>query len=455
MVFFSALYFRLCRKLALTGAVLLAFIIASPSIALDCGSSFHQPSEIEKIILRSSAAQLLDPEHTGSGLTRRNWLTGKKVLPSVLEKIHFMGGMEWNLRIYSADSVEHALQRQREIHDQHRVVTSPKDAEVITYGTYILPYIDSLFVIDPDGSFKANNSEKINPDDVRKLVAEGRLVHFRHINSIQDPGKAARASKMAYTDSKMDKELEYDHSAGEMVPVTLEQLDQLFTPDQWDFDKNDGDSSLDFWVQGGLTLPQQKGIIRAQAFTGKKYKNYKVVMRDATQAGHWVSFSSDKSRPDHAERFREAIQRAAEQKRDSGVSSRYDSQEMINAAIKSFESGEAFSVEVRDKDGRIIGGTVNYLRKNQDGQYFIEGDTVFYQVKGDQKLAMAATIDRLQKAGIPFLDVAMVMGPTKFMAGETIFPSEFDDLVMSSPDLETADLDLVSDWIPEDNRNWE
>ncbi|HMN70043.1 MAG TPA: hypothetical protein PKC28_15990, partial [Bdellovibrionales bacterium] len=101
-------------------------------------------------------------------------------------------------------------------------------------------------------------------------------------------------------------------------------------------------------------------------------------------------------------------------------SSRYLAPDVYQKAVDAYKAGIAFSVEVRDPDGKLVAGSIGFRYHN-----VVSMDTIFYNIENnpekgfpsridEAKFAVLAGTQRLNEAGINVIDGGMV---TPFTAG--------------------------------------
>ena len=426
--------FQFVRSLTVLMSMVLLF--ATKASARRCADSFY---DVNKILRESDFEDIM-----AMGIGRRGFITGRKLDPKINARIIQSGGMNWNLWLHFAESVNHALKLQRELHNM--------------YDTYERPFLDSAFIIDPDGSFQESLSHGTQPNghqvaQIRKLAEAGKILYFKHSD---------------YSDgaSPTDKSMKgYDHGAGTVEPISYKDFVRHFDPSSWTYNKNTVSPKESRLEQVGVTLPHNKGVFFTEGFSvGKKGQSFREAINRARGQGLRVEFSTNSSNPTQARNFKASLEKAANQTRLSGATSRFASPAAQTKTLTEFKQGKAISADVRSPEGELLGGALVFIHQSSDGRTYYDANTVFYEpdiqphkskpgVEVDKgieyaKLAIAAIIDRLGQSGIAFLDAGMVTSFTYGLGGVLIPPKEFSSLVDSLPDSSSSSPDFVRDWLP-------
>lgn len=234
-------------------------------------------------------------------------------------------------------------------------------------------------------------------------------------------------------------------------------------------DKTTGDLLLDPFEVGyvtddrgprigmeGWVFPFQRGVITYQSMFESESKTIEKLLKEAGRLVRNRDFSITFN-----ERFEESLDRARLQDR-SGVGSIYSDQRIYEATMEKYQLGSAFSVEVVDGGGQLVGGIIGSRYGNL---YAV--DTVFYDVieregvdaegqplkpKGMidyAKMATIALVLRLKEAGIDMVDVQITTPFTRALTARYIDGQrEFRPLVRALNSQPPLPVDLSRPWQP-------
>lgn len=248
----------------------------------------------------------------------------------------------------------------------------------------------------------------------------------------------------------------FHHQTGEPIEVTDEEktifdLSMLRTA-------NLGIAGI-WFSHPGWVLPKLRGVLKLDKETlgGSTYKNLKNQARKYEAKGYKFHFNHD---------FEESLNKLADQKRvgQDVDENRFRQAAVFNAALQSYKNGKAFSVEMVDRNGEIKGGFVGYRFGN-----IIAINSVFYDPPNEEdvdltgkteeekkailarplldfaKVPVLALIDRLQAAGIEFIDMGMVSPYSKGLKAKYISQEEFLGMLNKLPKDDVA-IDLSGTW---------
>ena len=194
-----------------------------------------------------------------------------------------------------------------------------------------------------------------------------------------------------------------------------------------------------YLYQHGWFFPKIRGVIKYEdTAESKTYKKLRKQARSLIESGFKITFNRD---------FGQALDKVANQARrgQEAGSSRFTDEEIYNEMLANYASGQAFSVEVWDSAGRLVGGVIG----NRSGNLY-SPDSVFYDTENYSnginfaKLGIVALMDRMNDAGIPFVDAGMVTPFTAALKGQYIPGRQFLELIRALPAEERA-IDF-SDW---------
>ncbi len=209
----------------------------------------------------------------------------------------------------------------------------------------------------------------------------------------------------------------------------------------------------------GWVLPKIRGVLKMDKATigGNTYKNLKGQARKYEGKGYTYHFNYN---------FEKSLQMLRDQKRvgQDVEENRFRQPAVFNAAIQSYKNGKAFSVEMVDRHGNIKGGFVCFRYGN-----IISINSVFYDPPNEEdvnlegkteeekkeiletplldfaKVPVLALMDRLQAAGIEFIDMGMVSPYSHKLKTRYISQAEFLGMVNKLPQEELA-IDVTGAW---------
>jgi hypothetical protein len=191
----------------------------------------------------------------------------------------------------------------------------------------------------------------------------------------------------------------------------------------------------------GWTVPRQRGVVDYNDLFKLNDKGV-IADKDIRAAlRKLIKFVQDGGRIVYNENFVEALEMAKNQlRKDSDGKMVRQSRYMtdpstMKSAMDSHHQGRAYSVEARDRNGRLLAGNISFRNGN-----LIKGDTVFYLTREENSdgqggegvnysyLARAlglAEAMRLHRMGIDIQDVGMVTHFTAQGGGKLIPGEEF------------------------------
>ncbi len=224
---------------------------------------------------------------------------------------------------------------------------------------------------------------------------------------------------------------------GEAQFVSKDQINKMFDTENMELIVIDGKLGPVLY-QTGWFYPKVRGVIEySYTLEGKTYKKLYKKIRTLFRQGHSVTFNKD---------IDQCLEKVISQRRKGQPegSSRYKNENLVNGLKESFAKGSAFSIEVWDSSGKLVGGSIG----NRDGNLF-SPDTVFYDHIDFAKIAVVALIDRLKKSGIDVVDAGMVTPFTAALKGQYVTTEYFEQLRKTIP--ADVEVDLNTPWKPEMN----
>jgi Leu/Phe-tRNA-protein transferase len=324
-------------------------------------------------------------KQAATGISHRGFLGNVPVANPLTESLaREKGMMRWGLRIYVQPSLEAA-----QLH-------AAAEPDVLMQGVYLIG--------EPTHKFESKAKATVLFND---LSAHG-LYYF-------------------------------GNGHAEKIEPTL--VSSRLIPDQlrWSISEPDRGPYI---YQHGWFFPKVRGTIRfADTTASVTYKNVRKLARKLASSGFKITFNHD---------FVKSLDMVKEQERkgQEGGNSRFKDPEVYQEALSAFNNGQAFSVEVWDDKGSLVGGLISFRTGNLYSPDSVFYDNVNYKNAIDfSKVAMVALMDRLQGAGIPFVDAGMVTPFTASMKGRLVSGDDFIKMVKSLP--ETPAVVDFSNWIPE------
>ena len=98
--------------------------------------------------------------------------------------------------------------------------------------------------------------------------------------------------------------------------------------------------------------------------------------------------------------------------------------EIIAGYIELFNRGLAYSVEVRNEEGKIVGGVYGVAMGN-----YYSGESMFHLETDASKVALVSLIEMLKKKKVTWLDTQMVTSVVRTLGGKEIPRSKFIEML--------------------------
>ena len=238
-----------------------------------------------------------------------------------------------------------------------------------------------------------------------------------------------------------------EDGATEVVPPEL--IAENLNPEKMFWDLNDPEHGP-YIRQNGYALPRYRGVIRYEDTIGSgRYKDAKKLTRQLVdERGFRVRFNVD---------FEAALNMVRDQKRlvegqwvSNSLYKNDDGTPNANYrdTLAAFKAGRAFSVEVWNKEGELVGGIIGKI----DGTLYSPESTFYDQARYPDigirfsEIGVMAMMERLHEAGIDFADAGMVSTFTALMRGLLVPAIVFEKMAGTLPS--TANVDFSRDVYP-------
>lgn len=201
-------------------------------------------------------------------------------------------------------------------------------------------------------------------------------------------------------------------------------------PDKYSHGKN-------FFGHPGWAATKQRGLVYYDNFSkGSAAQRGRKLARKLIGLGYEIKVNGD---------YQKALEMAKDQLRVveiDGVktykaTSRYKLKTLFDAISAMYQKDLAFSVELYRPDGKMVGGSINFVVGN-----LITGDTIFYDIKETSyvdelgrtvhidpiefaRLVDVVTFEYMVALGIPFLDVGMVTYYSESLKADLLSREEY------------------------------
>ncbi|CAN5700720.1 hypothetical protein BH10BDE1_BH10BDE1_02210 [soil metagenome] len=390
------------RRLSIRAVAIVAIVGVTMSFAtsafaqVSCEGLFESAKEAGAKASLSAAAQSLIARKW-DGISDRGFLTSKPGANGELSKeVTRDGILWWYLRIYVVDSIETAKAH------------SALEPDPMMQGVYLIN----------KGKTAAETASLVNqpaPDVFRNMLKNDSMYFFR----VKEGNTVER--------------------------VTSELIEKNIAVDQLSWDLDDPEHGP-FIGLPGWTFPRYRGVIKSENTAGSKtYARTRQLARQLVEKGFRISFNKD---------FVRSLNMVRDQKRliegQWIANSLYagENNENYKMTLERFKAGDAYSVEVWNEKGELVGGIIGF----KDGAMYSPESTFYNSIDypkisiGFAKVAVVALMDRLVQADITWADAGMVTPFTATMKGELISSKEFLDMVAKLP--EASNVDMKSDWTP-------
>jgi Leu/Phe-tRNA-protein transferase len=384
------------------GAALIAALtaFATTANAQTCEGLFESSRDVKK---ESVAAAPLSPmaqelvSRKWEGISDRGFLSSKRdPTGKVAAEVAKEGLIWWYLRVFVVDSIEAAKAH------------SALEPDPLMQGVYLI------------------NKGK-TAEETAALIHEPAPDVFRRM---------LKNEKMYFFKVKEGNAVEV---------VSPELIEKSIAIDELTWDLNDPEHGA-YIISPGWAFPRYRGVIRNEDTLGSKnYARARILARQLIEKGFRITFNRD---------FVRSLNMVRDQLRliegEWKANSLYagENNENYKMTIESYKAGRAYSVEVWNEKGDLVGGIIGF----KDGTMYSPESTFYNSVDypkisiGFAKIGIVALMDRLLKAGLTWADAGMVTPFTATMKGELILSRDFLEMVSKLPP--TADVDMQSDWTP-------
>lgn len=376
--------------------------------AQSCEQLFKSVAATVRADVPVAAQAIIDRQF--DGISERGFLANKPAPePALTKALNDRGIIWWYLRVFVARDLASAK--------AHAALEN----DVLMQGVYLIdPKASANIIARPAPSESA-------PDTFSRLMTVDAMYEIKAVRNAEGEVTKDAEGGVIQTVTKVSPEL---------IKKTL-KVDEL----TWDLDDPEHGPYI---KQTGWAFPRVRGIIPSQGTEGSKnYKRARTLAKQLIAKGFRITFDKD---------FTRALTMVAEQTRliegQWVANSLYKDPDNFNMTMDSFREGKAFSVEVWNEKGEMVGGLIGL----KDGSIYAPESTFYDHVRypeisiGFAKIGIVALMDRLKAAGIPFADAGMVTPFTKSMRGELIPGADFLRLRAQIP--QEAKVDFSTDWTP-------
>jgi Leu/Phe-tRNA-protein transferase len=360
------------------------------------------------------------------------------------------GVMAWGARIYVAKSVEAAMAH------------SAAEPDLLMQGNYI---------IRPDATLES----------IKALKGEALMAYYRDALKadsfyyIENSFEADPKTGLALIDPSTNRPLGLKQTVRKVDPHLVAEV---VHPEDLSLHTDDLNAGP-FFYQSAWAMPRLRGIIDREniydpvnsegvrALSGKYVKS-RALARKLHAKGFKFTFNRD---------FKQSLDKVRDQKRRNPVSkeqaeavkklsveeqakfedslwvanSRYKEDPALYAStLAAFGHGKAFSVEVWNEKGELVGGIIGKV----EGGVF-SPESTFYNEKQYPDIGIMfsmITVDmlgeRLAAAGLRYQDAGMVSPFTKAARGQLVTLERFLEIKDELNRIGTKNLDLTSEWVP-------
>ena len=331
-----------------------------------------------------------------SGWTDRGFLGFQNNSPTLNSESYMYalknGLMWWNLRIYLVKDLEEAKAHNALVEDS------------MMKGVYVVGADESAVDLKSDEDAHLA-SRAVKGESLKGLIekAEG-LTEFLEDGSVRKI------------------------SIGEVNSRLNFSVVSKIKPDKYAHGKN-------CFTHAGWAATKKRGMIQYDEFSNSPYvRNGRKLARKLIALGYEIKVNADYQKSlDMARDQLRVVKVDGVKKREKN--SRYLKKELYDAALAMKDKDLAFSVELYRPDGKLVGGSINFVVGN-----LITGDTIFYDLNettyADElgqtvqiepieyaRLVDVVTFEYMVALGIPFMDIGMVSDYSKTLNGR-IFPRE-------------------------------
>jgi Leu/Phe-tRNA-protein transferase len=213
------------------------------------------------------------------------------------------------------------------------------------------------------------------------------------------------------------------------------------------------------FTQSGWVFPKIRGELNYKTIFESGSTTIKKIMQDARKflsRGYTITFNTN-----YEEALNMVRDQARVEKDESGravkvpENSRYREPAVYGKALEGYRSGHGFSVEVRDPQGKLVGGILGERHGN-----IVALETTFYGYEDRPdgtfksqidfaKMAVLAALKRLHEHGIDVVDANMVTPFTASLKGEYVSAAQFAGDIERLRRMPPIEIDLTRPWSPD------
>ncbi|CAN5411087.1 hypothetical protein BH10BDE1_BH10BDE1_31100 [soil metagenome] len=399
-----------------------------------------------KVLVSKLEASMKDPNLS---LNHRGVFASQPGVTAELESLmgeH--GAMRWGARIYVAKSVADAKEH------------AAKESDLLMQGNYI---------ISPEATVETVKALK------GPAVAEffSQALKDDAFYYIENSFETDPVTGLALMDPATHRALGLKQSVRKVDPKLVDEIVQLDELSVHTEDQNAGP----YIYQAAWAMPRVHGIIdRANIYDppnehgvrvlSGKYRKSRALARKLAAQGFKFTFNKD---------FEQSLIKVRDQRRRNPVSkeqaeavkklsveeqakfeeslwvqdSRYKDPALFASTLAAFKAGEAFSAEVWNEKGQLVGGIIGKINS------MFAPESTFYDEKQYKDISVMFSMiaidmlgERLENAGLRYQDAGMVSPFTKAARGQLVSLQRFLEIRNESQKIGLSKVDLTTDWTP-------